>query len=327
MAFSSFSSGYSPFDYSSLKFGAGAPAATAGSGGGTFNLSPAPQSGSGAYGAVPGQLGLPNPAGDLAAQIPGLAGLNSGVASSIADASHGILPQDVQKQIQDSSAQFGVSNGMPGSSGIAGTLASNRGLRDIGRTSLDQQHWGASAYPGFVGAVSGTQTVPAALQADIANTNAINRAAPNPTAAASAAKQAFDQYLSRLASTSRSPAGGTGIFGGSGFQGGPAGGTVPSPTPTPGAGIPGVNPGQWNTLNTDPTFAGVPGFDYSMAPGSQPWNQTPASGLPWDDNFLSNFNPDQPQSSFNGTGALAPQDWTTDPSLSDSPYGWNPGGW
>jgi hypothetical protein len=160
-------------------------------------------------------LGLPNPAGDLGAQIPGLQGINSQASGVISDYLGGRLPPDVVNAIQDSAARFGVSSGMPGSG-----LAGHRGARDLGLTSLDLQGRGLAAYSPFVGAVSSTQTVNPALQTQIAEQNAVNAAAPDPTMAASYAKKLYDQYLTSLARTGRNVGPSTGYRGG-----GPAGGT------------------------------------------------------------------------------------------------------
>lgn len=228
-------SGYTPFDYSSIQWGpaSGTAGGSAPAGGGGFNLSPSPTTGQGAYGAVPGQLGLPNPLGNLVGVLPQLPQINQGVSGAINSASQGQLSPDVLAQIRDNSANYGVSSGMPGSG-----LAANRGLRDIGRTSLDQQHWAAQAYPGFVGAVSGTQTVSPALQNEIATQNALNRAAPDPNKAASAAQKLFNDYLAKMGGSggSKSPAGGYG--GGSGGYGGygGAGFSLPGFDPSAGTG-------------------------------------------------------------------------------------------
>lgn len=300
MAISSFSSGYQPYDYSGINWGTSGGGSPASGTVGGFNLSPSPTSGSGAYGAVPGQLGLPSPSGDLTKQLPNLPALNTGVSQSILDASHGALPADVIAQIHDSAAQFGVANGMPGSNGVAGSLASNRGLRDIGRTSLDQQHWAASAYPGFVGAVSGTQTVNPALQNDIASQNALNRAAPNPTQRASAAQDLFNQYLNRIGASSRVPSGGTAApqYGG-GFGGNPAGGTIAPSAPmgqSAGGLVPqsGVNNAWSTSVPTWDSFYADPnnqiGPPASGAPAPDPYSFA-SPGLFGDESQLQPFDP------------------------------------
>lgn len=164
-----------------------------------FNLNPAPQAGSGPYGSVPGQLGLPNPAGDLAQQFPNLSGVNSEVSNSILDQLRGKLSPATIAALQDQAATFGVTSGMPGSG-----LAANRGLRDLGLATEQQVQAGQRAYGSLVPVVSQTQTVNPALQAEIAGTNASNAAAPNPGQAASEAKKIFDEYLAKA-----NPAGAT----------------------------------------------------------------------------------------------------------------------
>lgn len=172
--------------------------------GGTFNPSPSPTTGTNAFGMVPGQIGLPDPAADLRRQIPGLSGLNTQASDTIASYLSGELPADVQAQIQDAAAQYGVSSGIPGAG-----LQRNRTARDLGLTSLDLTGRGLAAYGPYVSAVSGTQTLNPALQTQIASQNAINAAAPNPTLAASYAKQLYDDYLSKIAnSRTGGPSGG-----------------------------------------------------------------------------------------------------------------------
>lgn len=186
--------------------------ASGGSGGaassGGFNLHPQPTSGQGAFGAVPGQLGLPDPAGDLARQVPGLSGLNSSASAGIQAKLNGELSPGTLNALKNASAQYGVSSGMPGSG-----LSSNQFLGNVAGASEAQQAAGIQQYNSYIPTVSGTQTVNPALQNEIATQNSLNAAAPDPTQAASYAKQLFDQYLAQM----RGPGGGT--------SGGPGGGS------------------------------------------------------------------------------------------------------
>lgn len=169
-----------------------------------FNLYPGPQSGSGAFGAVPGNLGLPNPAGDLGAQIPGLGRINSAASGDILSKLDGTLSAGTEHALANAAATYGVTSGMPGSG-----LSWNSLYGNIAGASEGQQQQGLQDYSNFIPTVSGTQTVPPALQTEIAGTNASNAAAPNPSASASYSQQLFDQYLNQM----KGPAGGGDLFG------------------------------------------------------------------------------------------------------------------
>lgn len=162
-----------------------------------FTLNPTPTSGQGPYGAVPGQLGLPNPAADLASVYPNLSGTNEQVSNDILRQLRGELSPATIANIQDSAASFGVSSGMPGSG-----LATNRGLRDIGLATEQVQQQGLQNYQSLIPTVSGTQTVAPALQSEIALQNAVNAAAPDPQAAAEQTQALFNNYLSKVAKLS-----------------------------------------------------------------------------------------------------------------------------
>lgn len=264
--------------------GGGAPSAGGGSPGG-YNLHPTPTSGQGPFGAVPGQLGLPDPAGDLAHQIPGLSNLNSAASSGILGKLRGELSPGTLAALKNASAQYGVSSGMPGSG-----LSSNQFLGNVAGASEAQQTEGIHQYNSFVPTVSGTQTVNPALQNEIATQNSLNAAAPDPTAAASYAKSLFDQYLSRMQGGGRSNPGGGTRSGGS-----PAGGTIPQSHTTTG-----------NTFDprTAPP-AGPPSFG-----GSSSYDPTDAQ---WFDDFYAGFDAPNAQPSY---GVLDP---AYDPGY--QPYG------
>lgn len=257
---------------------AGASGAAGGYGGtpSGFNLNPQPTTGNGPFGAVPGQLGLPDPAGDLAHQIPGLSNLNSAASSGILGKLNGQLSPGTLNALKNASAQFGVSSGMPGSG-----LSSNSFLGNVAGASEAQQTAGVQQYNSFVPTVSGTQTVNPALQNEIATQNSLNAAAPDPTQAASYAKQLFDQYLSSM----RGGGGNRGPGGGTSNQGSPAGGTIPRQT----------SPNNYfNPQSVAPTGPGTFG-------GSSSYDPTDAQ---WFDDFYAGFDAPSPQGSY---GVLAPE--------------------
>lgn len=225
-------------------------------GGGGFNLNPAPRAGNGPFGMVPGPLGLPDPAGDLARQVPGLSDLNKGVSSGILNKLNGTLSPSTLNALKNAQAQFGVSSGMPNSG-----LSWNSLYGNIAGASEAQQHEGIQDYNSWIPTVSGTQTVRPELQTEIANINSINAAAPDPTQAASYAKQLFDQYLASM----RGGGGGNrGPGGGMSNQGSPAGGTMPRMSSSP------------SMVNPVPAPSGPPSFGGS------------SSYLP-DDGFMNEF--------------------------------------
>src|SRR5207244_9608862 len=95
--------------------------------GGGFNLNPTPGFGMCAFGAVPGQLSLPNPFADISSVFPNLGGINKQASSNILSKLRGQLSPETQAALQDASARFGISSGMPGSG-----LQRNRTGRDLG---------------------------------------------------------------------------------------------------------------------------------------------------------------------------------------------------
>jgi hypothetical protein len=149
--------------------------------------------GSSIFGSVPAQLPMPNPYKDLSAVYPNLSGTNAQASAAILSKLKGQLSPDTVSAINDAAARFGVASGMPGSG-----LAHNRTLRDLGLTSEQEQQQGLADYASLIPAISGTQTVRPETQFGINETNSINAAAPNPTAANTYAQSLFDKYLKML---------------------------------------------------------------------------------------------------------------------------------
>ncbi len=164
---------------------------------------------------MPGNLGLPDPFGDLSKVAPGLAGVNKNLLGNLTSNSLGIISPGTRNALQLAASQRGVASGMGPNSG----LSTNDLFGNIAGFSEGLQKQAVQDYNSLIPTMSKTQTVDPALQTEIANTNALRGAAPSPTAAANYAKQLFDEYASKI----RGPGGGT--FGG----GGPAGGTKPTP--------------------------------------------------------------------------------------------------
>lgn len=197
--------------FQNLYYSPGTPSNTATYGANPqFSLNPTARAGQGAFGAVPGAIGLPSPYRDLSGVFPNLSGTNAAVSRDILSKLSGTLSPQTQAAIHDAGAAWGLSSGVPGSG-----IQENRTLRDIGLTSEQQQQQGLQDYASLVPVISGTQTVSPNLQTEIAATNAQFAAAPDPTQAASYAKTLFDEYLRMLqgggGGGGRGPAGGTGV--------------------------------------------------------------------------------------------------------------------
>ncbi len=224
-----------------------------------YSATPSPQSGTNAFGAVPGSLGIPNPAADLSAQVPGLSGLNQGASDLISDELTGGLSPETLNALRNSNASWAAASGMPGS-----PFSYNRLFGNVINASEDRRRRGLEDYNRTIPTISGTQTVSPALKTQIASENALNAAAPNPRARAnyseSHAADLFNKYLENI----RGPGGGTGGYGG------PSSGTVPRGTnpfstslptsdyPTSGQ----VDQAQWQNdpFAADFEAAAVPGF-------------------------------------------------------------------
>lgn len=150
---------------------------------------------------------IPNITGPTLNQAyPNLSGTNADLSSALTSELTGQLSPQTMASIQDAAASYGVGSGMPGSS-----FSMNRYPRDIGLASEELIHRGIGDYSSAIPSVSATQTVnpsqAAQLNTEINATNAVNRSAPDPAAAASYAQHLFDQYLR----SQSGPAGGTGV--------------------------------------------------------------------------------------------------------------------
>jgi len=162
-----------------------------------YNVNPAPTSGQGAFGLVPGQTPLPNPSADLASVYPNLSASTGALSSDIMGELQGQLSPATLNNLHNTAATYGVSSGMPGSNALLGSLPSNLNLESLGINTEQLQHQGIGDFLSGTQGVSGTQTVSPALQAEIASSNATLGAAPSP--------QLADQYALSLL---QSPGGG-----------------------------------------------------------------------------------------------------------------------
>ena len=176
-----------------------------------YSTNPNPQSGSGIYGEVPGAIAVPPSIWEQTnAAVPQMKGLTDNTAKTINQYLQGWLPSSNVQQLQDASAAYGVSSGMPGSG-----FSMNNSLRSLGVNSLALQQQGIQDYLSFLSG-TGSQQIDPSLVASIASRNALMKSAPNPTKAG--------QYLEKLAKGSNpNPSSGSINFGG-GYGGGGFGG-------------------------------------------------------------------------------------------------------
>lgn len=180
----------------------GAPSTSTGTSG--YNISPSPQGGQGAFGKVPGDIGLPNPQADLAAIYPNLSGQTGQLSKNIMSELQGELSPETINTIQDNAARFGISSGSPMSQ-----FAGAAGLKNLGLSVEQQQKGGLADYLNAITGISKTQTVAPELQTQIAEQNAVWNAAPDPASAAAEQQKLLDKYIAET----RGPAGGTGSAG------------------------------------------------------------------------------------------------------------------
>lgn len=174
----------------------------------TATTNPAPRSGQGAYGAVPGAIAAPDPFGNLAALYPNLSGANSQISANIMNELTGQLSPSTINNLRNQAASFGVSSGLPGSD-----FSGYQGLANLGLTTEKLQGQGLQDYLNAITGISKTQTLDPALQTEIATQNSVWNAAPDPAAAAKEEQNLFDEYLKKT----MSPAGGTVAGAGSGI--------------------------------------------------------------------------------------------------------------
>jgi hypothetical protein len=146
-----------------------------------YNANPTPTYGTGAYGYVPGQIGMPDPAGDLGNVYPAAANQNKQIGNNITALLGGQLSPQTQMAMQNYEAAYGAGAGMGmGTNAEPGSFSNYRGAADIGKTVEGLQQQGLQDYNSVVPTISQTQTVSPQLQTEIANINSINAAAPNP---------------------------------------------------------------------------------------------------------------------------------------------------
>src|ERR1700693_1549178 len=114
-----------------------------------YNYNPSPQPGYGVYGGGPGPDSLPNPAGDLASQFPGLSRANTLASGDILSELGGRLSPGTVNMIQDASARYGSAGGLPGAP-TPGTLTGNLNLESLGLSSEALHRQGIQDYNSLI---------------------------------------------------------------------------------------------------------------------------------------------------------------------------------
>lgn len=90
--------------------------------------------------------------------IPGFEGLTSSSSNLIKQLMSGQLGGAQKREIFNAGAERGVASGMPGSTGIAGSLFANNDLRSIGVASGENQQKGFQDLLAMITGFSGTVT-------------------------------------------------------------------------------------------------------------------------------------------------------------------------
>jgi hypothetical protein len=135
-----------------------------------YNLTSGNQSGSGVFGGVPGTVQVPDPYTNLESVFPELAGANSGLSSSIMNELQGGLTSQTMSALDQAESDFGITGPI------------NTSPASLGTTSQQQQSEGISQWDSLLPTIATSQTVSPEVQAQIAQFNAQNQAAPNPGA-------------------------------------------------------------------------------------------------------------------------------------------------
>ena len=170
-----------------------------------FNLNPTPQPGTGAFGSVPGPIGMPpNTWQQLQGLYPNISGQLGQAAGNIGSELAGEVDMP---SIARETAAYGIGSGMPGS-GFSGTRGTNMTINQ--QQAMKRQ--GLQDYMGLMGSLGGMQTNQNTA-IGVADRNSVYGAAPNPG-------EAYQKMLSDYLSMRNNPAGGTG---GSGRGGGGSG--------------------------------------------------------------------------------------------------------
>jgi len=160
----------------------GGSTGTGTSGGGTtaFSLNPTPTEGGGTtFGQVPGALGIPPSVWEQEQNIPGMPAAVTSNMGNINSELAGTLSPTTTENLENSAAARGLTLGQGGNTGLVNESL----LKTLGLTQEELQQAGATNLNQFLSTSGGMQTSQD-LAATIADSNAKNAAAANPTLAA-----------------------------------------------------------------------------------------------------------------------------------------------
>lgn len=236
-----------------------------------FDLSPAPQSGTNAFGKVPGNLSLPIDTTSL----------NPTAGADIMSELGGTLSPGTMSALGNARATFGVQSGMPGSG-----LSWNSLYGNIAGASEARQRQGIQDY----NAVTGP-----AFQTGVAEQNAVNNASPDPAQAASYAEQLFNKYLARmgggggggvtgLPSSFLNPGGFAGMLGGGGGRSAVSAPVNPASGATDMSWLYGTNPASGNSWSPSGGSMDIPDYPTGDPIGDTGYNfDAPTNSTTYDD--------------------------------------------
>ena len=151
------------------------------------------------YGSKVGQLGMPDPFGNLSGVDTQLPTQNAAAGQALTSELSGQLSPQTMNAIQNAAAAWGVNSGTPG-----GALQWDNALTNLGMNTEQLQNMGISNYGKLIPTESATQTVSPQLQSEISYQNLLNTAAPDPAAAG---EHNLYLYLDALAKANQSQSG------------------------------------------------------------------------------------------------------------------------
>lgn len=147
-----------------------------------YSVNPGTQAGSGAYGSVPGLIGLPpNLYSQTSGQFPAVNQGGTNATNFIQSETAGQVAPETQNLLQEKAAAMGVASGSPNMG--AGSFSGNNFTESLGLDSQNLAHQGVSDYMSFITG-QGSQMTDPNLAFGVAQQNAVDASAPNPSLSA-----------------------------------------------------------------------------------------------------------------------------------------------
>lgn len=220
-----------------------------------YNLNPAPVTGQGPYGKVPGTIGVPpNLYKGVSSIYPGLAGQTAAISNLINSQARGEFTPETENAMWDAANRFGVGQGMPGTNMTGAGIWGNKYMGNRAGAVEAMQQKAIENYQNVTGKLAQLVDNPELL-ATIAARNATMGAAPDPAQAAAEQQRIYNEAMQKVIdqiSATKGPAGGTinTVTRGPSYGGGGGGGFPPVQTYT------GPAAGTRANMPTLPTYAG-----------------------------------------------------------------------